>query len=179
MREGLRAAGVASISVMLSRPAADQATSRAWSVSARAGPELASRPLFTEDVPVVVGRGHAFAKRSRVAIEDLALSGLVVRDPAAYLHTLTLSYFAAGGTAPRILMELDNTEACKRVVQAGFGAALLPEMAIRDELRRGDLVVVRVEGTAVPKRTIHALWRAGAEPSATVNALLKTLPRAA
>jgi len=103
----------------------------------------------------------------------------VVRDPAAYLHTLTLSYFAAGGTAPRILMELDNTEACKRVVQAGFGAALLPEMAIRDELRRGDLVVVRVEGTAVPKRTIHALWRAGAEPSATVNALLKTLPRAA
>ena len=142
-------------------------------------PELASRPLFTEEVPVVVGRGHAFAKRSRVAIEDLALSGLVVRDPAAYLHTLTLSYFAAGGTAPRILMELDNTEACKRVVQAGFGAALLPEMAIRDELRRGDLVVVRVEGTAVPKRTIHALWRAGAEPSATVNALLKTLPRAA
>ena len=142
-------------------------------------PELASRPLFTEDVPVVVGRGHTFAKRTRVAIEDLALSGLVVRDPAAYLHTLTLSYFAAGGTAPRILMELDNTEACKRVVQAGFGAALLPEMAIRDELRRGDLVVVRVEGTAVPKRTIHALWRAGAEPSATVNALLKTLPRAA
>ena len=142
-------------------------------------PELASRPLFTEDVPVVVGRGHTFAKRSRVAIEDLALSGLVVRDPAAYLHTLTLSYFAGGGTAPRILMELDNTEACKRVVQAGFGAALLPEMAIRDELRRGDLIVVRVEGTAVPKRTIHALWRAGAEPSAIVNALLKTLPRAA
>src|SRR5439155_1576756 len=79
-------------------------------------PELTSRPLFTEDVPVVVGRGHVFAKRSRVAIADLALSGLVIRDPAAYLHTLTLSYFAEGGTAPRILMELDNTEACKRVV---------------------------------------------------------------
>src|SRR5216683_2390689 len=33
-------------------------------------PELASRPLFTEDVPVVVGRGHAFAKRARVAAAD-------------------------------------------------------------------------------------------------------------
>jgi DNA-binding transcriptional LysR family regulator len=142
-------------------------------------PELASRPLFSEDVPVVVGRSHAFARRSRVAIEDLALSGLVIRDPAAYLHTLTLAYFAGAGTAPRILMELDNTEACKRVVLAGFGAALLPEMAIRDELRRGELVVVRVDGVSVPRRTIHALWRTGAEPSATANALLKALPRVA
>jgi DNA-binding transcriptional LysR family regulator len=140
-------------------------------------PEIASRPLFTEDVPVVVGRGHAFSKRTRVSMEDLALSGLVIRDPAAYLHALTLAWFAEAGTAPRILMELDNTEACKRVVLAGFGAALLPEMAIRDELRRGELTTLRVEGAPVPKRTIHALWRAGAEPSATANALLKTLPR--
>jgi len=141
-------------------------------------PEIASRPLFTEDVPVVVGRGHAFSKRTRVSMEDLALSGLVIRDPSAYLHTLTLAWFAEAGTAPRILMELDNTEACKRVVLAGFGAALLPEMAIRDELRRGELTTLRVDGAPVPKRTIHALWRAGAEPSATANALLKTLPRA-
>ena len=141
-------------------------------------PELASRRLFTEDVPVVVSRGHPFARRARISVEELALSGLVIRDPAAYLHTLTLAYFASAGTAPRILMELDNTEACKRVVLAGFGAALLPEMAIREELRRGELVVVRVEGVSTPERTIHALWRTGAEPSATVNALLKTLPRA-
>jgi len=141
-------------------------------------PELASRPLFAEDVPVVVGRTHAFARRTRVSMEDLAMSGLVIRDPAAYLHTLTLGYFAAAGTAPRILMELDNTEACKRIVLAGFGAALLPEMAIRDELRRGDLSVIRVEGAATPRRTVHALWRTGAEPSATANALLRALPRA-
>jgi DNA-binding transcriptional LysR family regulator len=52
-------------------------------------------------------------------------------------------------------------------------------MAIRDELRRGELITLRVEGASIPKRTIHALWRAGADPSPTANALLKTLPRAA
>jgi DNA-binding transcriptional LysR family regulator len=140
-------------------------------------PELTSRPLFTEDVPVVVSRGHPFARRARIAMDDLAMSGLVIRDPAAYLHTITLAFFAQAGTAPRILMELDNTEACKRVVLAGFGAALLPQMAIRDELRRGELVVVRVEGVPTPSRTIHALWRAGADPSPTASALLRTLPR--
>lgn len=138
--------------------------------------EIASRPLFTEEVPLVVGRGHPFARRTRVSLEDLARSGLVMRDPAAYLHVLTLAFFAEGGSAPRVLMELDNTEACKRVVLAGFGAALLPEMAIRDELRRGELVGLRVEGRAAPTRTIHALWRTGAQPSAAASALLRALP---
>ena len=140
--------------------------------------EIASRPLYDEPVPVVVGRGHPFAKRSRVGIEDLSRAGIVVRDSAAYLYALTLSYFAAAGTAPRILMELDNTEAVKRVVLAGLGAALLPQMAIREEVRRGELVTLRVDGPPVPRRTIHVLLRAGAEISPTANALLRALPRA-
>ncbi|MDP9251866.1 MAG: LysR family transcriptional regulator [Chloroflexota bacterium] len=140
-------------------------------------PDLASRPLFEEAVPVVVGKAHAFAARGRVGIEELARSGLVMRDPSAYLHAITTGFFAAAGTAPRILMELNNTEACKRVVLAGLGAALLPQMAIHDELRRGDLIVVRVEGHPAPKRTIHLMTRAGAEVSPTANALLRLLPR--
>jgi DNA-binding transcriptional LysR family regulator len=140
-------------------------------------PELASRPLFEETVHVVVGKAHPFASRGRISIDDLARSGLVMRDPTAYLHAITVAYFATAGTAPRILMELNNTEACKRVVLAGLGAALLPQMAIHDELRRGDLVVLRVEGHPAPKRTIHLMTRAGAEVSPTANALLRLLPR--
>jgi DNA-binding transcriptional LysR family regulator len=142
-------------------------------------PELASRRLFDETVPVVVGRAHAFAARERVGIEDLARSGIVMRDPTAYLHAITTHYFAAAGTAPRILMELNNTEACKRVVQAGLGAALLPQMAIHEELKRGDLVTLRVDGHPAPTRTIHLMTRAGAEISPTASALLRLLPRPA
>jgi DNA-binding transcriptional LysR family regulator len=141
-------------------------------------PELASRPLFDEAVPVVVGRAHALAARGRVTIEELARSGLVMRDAAAYLHAITIQYFASAGAAPRILMELNNTEACKRVVLGGLGAALLPQMAIHEELRRGDLVALRVEGHPAPKRTIHLMTRAGADISSNANALLRVLPRA-
>ena len=70
-------------------------------------------------------------------------------------------------------MELDNTEACKRVVLSGLGAALLPEMAIRSELARGDLVQLRVEGHPPPKRAIHLLTRQGAELSTAAAALLR------
>ena len=138
-------------------------------------PDLASRVLFTEAVPVVVAPSHRLARRSAVKMDELAQAGLVVRDPAAFLHTMTMAFFAAGETAPRILMELDNTEACKRVVLSGLGAALLPEMAIRGELGRGDLVQLRVEGHPPPKRAIHALTRQGSEPSAGATALLRLM----
>lgn len=140
-------------------------------------PDLAARPLFTESVPVVVAKGHRLARRSSVPIAVLAAEGLVVRDPGAFLRTLAVGFFAQAGTAPRVLMELDNTEACKRVVLSGMGAALLPEMAIRSELSRGELVALRVEGHPAPKRTIHVLQRRGAELSAPATALLRLLTR--
>ncbi len=140
-------------------------------------PDLAARPLFVEPVPFVVSRSHRLARRGPIRIDLLAAEGLVVRDPGAFLRTLASGFFAAAGTAPRILMELDNTEACKRVVLAGIGAALLPEMAIRAELARGELVALRVEGHPAPKRTIHLLQRQGAELSPLAASLLRMLPR--
>jgi DNA-binding transcriptional LysR family regulator len=74
-------------------------------------------------------------------------------------------------------MELNNTEACKRVVLAGLGAALLPQMAIHEELKRGDLVALRVDRHPAPTRAIHLMTRAGAEISPTASALLRLLPR--
>jgi len=62
----------------------------------------------------------------------------------------------------------------KRVVLSGLGAALLPEMAIRDELHRGELVALSLARQA-PRRTISLLLRSGAEPSAAALALLRIM----
>ncbi|TMD61684.1 MAG: LysR family transcriptional regulator [Chloroflexi bacterium] len=135
-------------------------------------PDIASRPLFSERVPVVVGRRHPLARRGRAKLADIAREGIVLRDSASYLYALTTSYFAAAGVAPRVLMQLDSTEACKRVVLAGLGAALLPEMAVREERGRGEVVALTVEGAPAPTRTIHVLTRAGAELSVASSSFI-------
>src|SRR2546425_9328308 len=71
-------------------------------------PHLAARPLFDEAVPPVVAAAHPLAKRTKVTLDDVANAGLVLRDPASFLHALTVTYFAAGGGAPPVLLELDN-----------------------------------------------------------------------
>lgn len=141
-------------------------------------PDVVSRPLFSERVPVVVARRHPLARPARVKLADVARHGVLVRDTAAYLYALTVSYFAAAGIAPRVLMQLDSTEACRRVVLAGLGAALLPEMAVRDERARGDLVALTVEGAPAPTRTIHALTRAGSELSGSAASFVALIEAA-
>jgi DNA-binding transcriptional LysR family regulator len=133
---------------------------------------LAARPLFDEALVPVAAAAHLLGNRKRVTVADLAAAGLVLRDPDALQHALTVTYFAQAGVGPRILMELDNTESCKRVVLTGLGVAFLPELAIRDELRRGSLVALEIAGRANPRRTIFVLTRSGTERSPGADALV-------
>ena len=41
------------------------------------------------------------------------------------------SFFKEIGVTPRVLMEADDTEAIKRLVESGFGYSILPEHALR------------------------------------------------
>src|SRR5437879_12433974 len=44
-------------------------------------------------------------------------------------------FFAKIGVTPRVLMEADDTEAIKRLVESGFGYSMLPEHALRGQKR--------------------------------------------
>ena len=52
---------------------------------------------------------------------------------------------------------IDSLTAQKRLAQAGFGLALVPESSVRDELRQGALVALDVPAmqTAIPITAIH------------------------
>ena len=48
------------------------------------------------------------------------------------------------GATPAVDMEMGNPEAMKRLVEVGIGFSVLPERLVRDEVRRGRLVVLEV-----------------------------------
>jgi DNA-binding transcriptional LysR family regulator len=63
----------------------------------------------------------------------------------------------AAGLEDAEIMPVDSLTAQKRLVEAGFGLALLPESSIGEELRLGTLRVLRVPGlrTQIPVSVIH------------------------
>ena len=55
---------------------------------------------------------------------------------------LTSAFFREAGVVPRGVMELDNVDATKKMVEHGLGIAFLPYTAVRGELaavRRDEL----------------------------------------
>jgi DNA-binding transcriptional LysR family regulator len=73
-------------------------------------------------------------------------------------------------------MAVDSLSAQKRLVEGGFGVALLPESSIRDELRKGSLRTVKGSAleVTIPIVVVH---RRKGYLSPTANMLLAALRR--
>src|SRR5438552_2801314 len=128
---------------------------------------------------LVVSRRHPFASRTKVRMDELASERLSLFDRTSSYHELTSSLFREAGVVPVSVMELDNVEAAKKMVQQGLGVALLPRMALSAELRSRSLRPVRLIGAQPVRRPIVALRRKDAgEPIGPVAGFLRTLREA-
>lgn len=142
-------------------------------------PEVELIPVFEDELLLVVSRRHPFAARTKVRMDELASDRLILFDRASSYHELTSALFREAGVVPASVLELDNVEAAKKMVQQGLGVALLPRMALEAELRSRSLRPVRLIGAQPVRRPIVALRRKDAgEPIGPVAGFLETLREA-
>lgn len=139
-------------------------------------PDIELIPVLDDEMLLVVSARHAFARRGKVRMDELAAERLILFDRTSSYHDLTSSLFRQAGVVPASTLELDNVEAAKKMVQQGLGVALLPRMALATELKSGSLRPVKLVGTQPVHRPIVALRRkdAGA-PMGPVAGFLETL----
>jgi len=141
-------------------------------------PDLVSTPIHDEPMLPVCSPRHRLARARRV--EPAALAGEpwiafpprrgAVREP--YSSALEQRLAAAGLAAE--LIPIDSLTAQKRMVEAGFGLALLPASSVDEELRTGALAVLRAPAlkAAIPVVLIH---RRRAFHSGATRALIAAL----
>lgn len=116
-------------------------------------------PVFDDELLLVASRTHRFAGQAKVRLSELAAERLIMFDRASSYYELTSSLFRQAGVVPESVIELDNVEAAKKMVAQGLGVALLPRMALQEELRSRSLRAVRLSGAAAVKRPIVAIRR--------------------
>jgi len=85
---------------------------------------LAIRPWRRDPVMAVMPAGWACP--ARITPKWLAGKPLILNDSTTRLSRLTSEWFAAGGQRPAARIELNYNDAARRLVAAGYGAALLP-----------------------------------------------------
>jgi DNA-binding transcriptional LysR family regulator len=139
-------------------------------------PEIESTPLYEDRLILVAEPEHPFASAGRIALEEISGEQLILFDRTSSYHELTSALFRRAGIVPVGVMELDNIDAAKKMVQEGFGVALLPHTAVADELEAGLLKEVEIADAEPPGRQIVAVRRRDqGPPVGAVAAFLATL----
>jgi len=125
-------------------------------------PDMVTVSVYNELMMVVCSPRHRLAGRRSVAASALGTERWVAfppRNDAFYepYPWLLQNRLAAWGLHPAEIVPIDSLTAQKRMVEAGFGLALLPESSVDEELRTGTLREMRVSGARVtiPVVLIH------------------------
>jgi DNA-binding transcriptional LysR family regulator len=146
--------------------------------------DLVSLTIHEEPMTPVCSIRHPLARTRRV--EPRALAGErwitfparpgVAREP--YASVLEQQLAACGLEASEIVL-IDSLTAQKRLVEAGFGLALLPESSIEEELRAGTLCRLRVPAMRVTTPVVLIHRRRAFQSGATraLMALLAAWPQ--
>jgi len=138
-----------------------------------------ARPLYEDEIVLVVHPGHRFAELRTIDVRELAGERLILFDRTSSYFVLTSTFFREAGVVPRGVMELDNVDATKKMVEHGLGIAFLPYTAVRVELASGSLQEVAIAGYEPVRRPIVAIRRRdGVVPEDLVDGLLAAIDRA-
>ena len=121
-------------------------------------------PLFEEELlglrPAPVRSAGAKAARARIVQlrpEELQDAPFLLYPPRSNMRLSIDTFFRQLGITPRVIMEADDTEAIKRLVESGFGYSMLPEFSLRGQSRF--LQLFRVAGHRLARHQALAMPR--------------------
>jgi DNA-binding transcriptional LysR family regulator len=145
--------------------------------SADPSSDLACETLFDERRLIAAAPDHHLVGTT-VALSQLAGERWIAfPEPPGRQEVSTRfarQLYDAAGVAERDILRVDSLTAQKRLVEAGFGIALLPDSGIREELTAGTLAVLDVADVDVSAPVV-VVTRAGGYLSAAARTLLREL----
>jgi DNA-binding transcriptional LysR family regulator len=121
--------------------------------------KLTILPLFEEEL-LGLRPAHAragSAKIVRLQPEELSDAPFLLYPRRSNMRLSIDTFFNQLGITPRVIMEADDTEAIKRLVESGFGYSILPEFSLRGQSRFLELFrvarhrLVRRQALAMPR----------------------------
>src|SRR5262245_51356209 len=108
--------------------------------------ELTVLPWREEEMVVACSPAHPLARSRSVRPQRLNGEKYVAFDRGLVIRREVDRYLREQGVTVEVVFEFDNIENIKKAIEIGAGVALLPEPTLRQELQRGTLVALRLEG---------------------------------
>jgi DNA-binding transcriptional LysR family regulator len=114
-------------------------------------PALQSIEVHRDELVLVVPPRHRLVNRTQVTFKELSDEQFVAHNVKTPARTRIFELFAQHRTPLNICIELATLETIKEFVALNVGIAILPRLAVRDEIESGKLVEVPVKGMKIEK----------------------------
>jgi DNA-binding transcriptional LysR family regulator len=106
------------------------------------GRALLITPLLLDPLVAIAAPTARWRRRGPLAAAELAREPLILYERGGTIRRVIDAWFRRSGAAPRVVMDLGNGEAIKKLVAAGLGLSLVPAMSVRAEVRAGELAAL-------------------------------------
>lgn len=136
----------------------------------QSSPDLVERPLFAEDLVLVVPPDHPMSGTERVTMSDLDGMALLLPAPGTNFRREIEEASSAAGVSLVPLAELDGVRLIASLTLGGYGPAILPATGAAEDRSPQPINVA-----GLPRRTVGLVTRRRGRPSAPARAMLQVL----
>jgi DNA-binding transcriptional LysR family regulator len=107
--------------------------------------DIEALPVMADELILIAGREHPFAKRSGLSIRDFGEEAFIAHTVTSASRHKVVEAFRSSNTPLRIVMEVAMIETIKKLIAMNLGIGFVPEMCVRDEIDRGELVRIPLD----------------------------------
>lgn len=136
----------------------------------QSNPDLVEKPLFDEDLVLVVPPEHPLAGRDRVMLSDLDGLSLLLPAPGTNFRKEIEQACTSAGVTLHALAELDGVRLIASLSLRGYGPAILPATGATEGAGYHHISIA-----GLPLRTVGLVLRRRGRPSAPARAMLEVL----
>jgi len=115
--------------------------------------------LFEEPFVLATPSGHPLARRSRLALRDLANEHLLLLDDGHCLRDQALDVCTLAGAGEHAGFRATSLETLRQMVAANVGITLLPALSVKPPVAHSDDIHLLRFGDPQPSRRIGMVWR--------------------
>lgn len=111
--------------------------------------DLEIRPALTEEMVLVMERKHPLASKKEISFTDLSPYPFIHFERGSNTRNLIDQIFSEEGVHFRSIMELQNVEIMKPLVEIGLGMSIIPYPAVLKDSERFSLCYRRIGGRKI------------------------------
>lgn len=107
--------------------------------------EINKIPVWKDEIVFITSAKHPLGDKGIITPKELKKEKLIMREFGSGTREIVESFFLEKNIDYRIFMELGNTEAIKKSVEANLGVGCISKRCLEDKVEKGELKTLRMD----------------------------------